>query len=49
MGVVGVLLLLLNALNYLFGWNIISPTIGVIGIMLAVIGAGMVKQARTTP
>lgn len=48
MGVVGLLLLLLNALNYLLGWNSIDSSIGIIGIMLVVIGAGMVKSSRET-
>jgi hypothetical protein len=48
MGLVGLLLLLLNALDYLLGWNSISSSISVIGIVFAVIGAGMVKRARQT-
>ena len=49
MGVVGVLFLLLNALDYLLGWNSIHSSIGVIGIVLAVIGAGIVKRSQKAP
>lgn len=48
MGVVGVLLLLLNALDYVLGWDSIHPGIGIIGLVFAVIGAGIVRRSKTT-
>jgi hypothetical protein len=46
MAVTGLIILLLNALNYLFGWNWSQGAATVpIGVMLAVIGAMMVRNS----
>jgi hypothetical protein len=46
MGVAGVLLLLLNALDYVLGWNNFHSAFGVIGIVLAAGGAALVRRSE---
>ena len=46
LAVVGMLLLLLNAADYIFGWNQISSAISAIGLMLTVIGAGIARRPK---
>jgi protein-S-isoprenylcysteine O-methyltransferase Ste14 len=41
---VGMLLLVLNAIDYLLGWNQIGSWMSAIGMMLAVIGAGLAHR-----
>jgi membrane protein implicated in regulation of membrane protease activity len=45
MAVVGVVMILINALSYLFGWTWKSPAFTILGLVLIVIGA---KTARKT-
>jgi hypothetical protein len=42
----GFIFLNLNAVDYLAGWNRISSGFTLIGLALAVIGAGMFKKAH---
>ncbi len=39
MAVVGFVMILINALSYLLGWDLKSPAFTVIGLVLVVIGA----------
>ena len=43
MAVVGFVMILINALSYLLGWNLKSPAFTILGLVLIVIGA---KTAR---
>jgi membrane protein implicated in regulation of membrane protease activity len=45
MAVVGVVMILINALSYLFGWTWKSPAFTILALVLIVIGA---KTARKT-
>jgi membrane protein implicated in regulation of membrane protease activity len=45
MAVVGFVMILINALSYLFGWTWKSPAFTILGLVLIVIGA---KTARKT-
>jgi len=45
MAVVGFVMILINALSYLLGWNLKSPAFTILGLVLIVIGA---KTARKT-
>lgn len=45
LAMLGMVLLLLNAADYVMGWNRISSAISAIGLMLAVVGAGLVRNA----
>ena len=45
MVVVGFVMILINALSYLLGWNLKSPAFTILGLVLIVIGA---KTARKT-
>jgi hypothetical protein len=44
MAIIGFIIILYNALNYIFGWKLDTP-IGVIGIVLLAIGMGMVRKS----
>jgi protein-S-isoprenylcysteine O-methyltransferase Ste14 len=46
MSIFGVALLVLGAVDYIVKWNQISSGITGIGIMLAVIGAGLVRSTK---
>lgn len=46
MAIIGFLLILYNALNYIFGWNAGSTPLSVIGIVFVVVGMGIVKKSR---
>lgn len=46
MAIIGFLLILYNALNYIFGWNAGSTPLFVIGIVFVVVGMGIVKKSR---
>jgi hypothetical protein len=46
--IIGMLLLLLNAADYIFGWNQISSAILATGLIFVVIGAGFVKRSKDT-
>jgi len=43
MAIVGFVMILINALSYLLGWNLKSPAFTILGLVLIVIGA---KTAR---
>jgi len=45
MAIVGFVMILINALSYLLGWNLKSPAFTILGLVLIVIGA---KTARKT-
>ena len=45
MAVVGFVMILINALSYLLGWNLKSPAFTILGLVFIVIGA---KTARKT-
>ena len=45
MAVVGFVMILINVLSYLLGWNLKSPAFTILGLVLIVIGA---KTARKT-
>lgn len=47
LGVLGLLLLIVNALDYLFNWNQVSAVVTAVGIGLTIAGALMVRRART--
>jgi uncharacterized membrane protein len=42
----GLVRLLITALDYLAGWNSFRARVGVIGLVIAVIGAGTVKKSE---
>lgn len=44
LGVSGMALLMLNAIDYLMRWNQINSGIPAIGMMCTVIGAGLIKR-----
>lgn len=44
-GILGLVLLLISALDYLMGWNQISSAISAIGILLALAGLGVRKRS----
>jgi hypothetical protein len=44
--IIGFLMIVFSALNYLFGWNMQTSGITVIGIVCIVIGTGIVKKTR---
>jgi len=44
--IIGMVMLVLNALDYVLGWNKISSAISAIGLMLVVIGAGITGKWR---
>ena len=46
MAIVGLVLLILNALDYLLGWNQISSAFTPISVMLALIGAGLARYPK---
>ena len=46
MAIIGFLLILYNALNYIFGWNAGSTPLSVMGIVFVVVGMGIVKKSR---
>jgi membrane protein implicated in regulation of membrane protease activity len=45
MAIVGFVMILINALSYILGWNLKSPAFTILGLVLIVIGA---KTARKT-
>ena len=45
MAVVGFIMILMNALSYILGWDLKSPAFTILGLVLIVIGA---KTARKT-
>ena len=45
MAIIGFLLILYNALNYIFGWNEGSTPLSVIGIVFVAVGMGIVKKS----
>ncbi len=47
MVIVGFVMLVLNAADYLFGWNQFGPWFVAVGIMFVAIGAGRVRSARS--
>ncbi|MDD5765137.1 MAG: hypothetical protein PHW79_02625 [Candidatus Marinimicrobia bacterium] len=44
--IIGMVMLVLNALDYVLGWNKISSAISAIGLMLVLIGAGITGKWR---
>ena len=46
MAIIGFLLILYNALNYIFGWNAGSTPLSVIGIVFVAVGMRIVKKSR---
>jgi len=46
MAILGFLLLILNAVDYVMGWNKVSPGFTAIAIMLVVIGVGLVRRTE---
>ncbi|MBK9941569.1 MAG: hypothetical protein IPP13_08120 [Kouleothrix sp.] len=47
MVIVGFVMLVLNAADYLFDWNQFGPWFVAVGIMFVAIGAGRVRSARS--
>jgi len=45
MAIVGFVMILINALSYILGWNLKSPAFTILGLVLIVVGA---KTARKT-
>jgi predicted membrane protein len=44
MAIIGIIIILYNAINYIFGWKLDTP-IGVIGIVLLAVGMGPVRKS----
>lgn len=44
--IIGMVMLVLNALDYVLGWNKISSAISAIGLMLVIFGAGITGKWR---
>jgi hypothetical protein len=44
MVIIGFIIILYHAINYIFGWKLDTP-VGVIGIIFVVIGMGMVRKS----
>jgi uncharacterized membrane protein len=44
MAIVGFIMILINALDYIFGWNNISPAFGIIGLIFVAIGMKIKKR-----
>ena len=40
----GLFMVLTNAFNYLFGWNSIQPSFGIIGLVFAAIGFKIIRK-----
>lgn len=45
MAIVGFVLILINALGYILGWELKSPALTIVGLVLVVIGAGTAKRS----
>jgi hypothetical protein len=43
---IGFVMILVNALDYIFGWNYISSAIGIIGLIFVAIGMKLSKQTK---
>ena len=44
MAIVGFVMILINALSYILGWNLKSPAFTILGLVLIVIGAKTAKK-----
>jgi len=45
MAIVGFVLILLSALNYIFHWNLIAPALGTMGIIFVAVGMMTSRRA----
>lgn len=46
MALIGFVMILISALNYILGWNMQTSTYSIIGIVFVTIGIGTVKKSR---
>lgn len=44
--IIGFIMILFSALNYILGWNLQTASFSVVGIVCTVIGMGIVKKAK---
>lgn len=47
MVIVGFVMLVLNAADYLFGWNQLGPWFVAVGLIFVAIGTGIARSARS--
>lgn len=48
LAILGLVFLILNALDYVMGWNQMSSAFTAIGIMLCLVGAGLARCPQDT-
>lgn len=47
MAVIGFIMILMNALDYVFGWDYFSSSIGAIGLVFVAVGMGLARKAKS--
>jgi len=48
MALIGLIMILINALGYIFNWDITSSALVIMGIVFVVIGMGMAKNSKAS-
>ena len=46
MAIVGFIMILINAIGYLFDFDITSPAMGIMGLVFVAVGMGMVRRTK---